>query len=111
MYHPPPDDMLLCTHVDDFLLAASSLCLSRRFHTHYSLHHDCEFFSAGTFVGIDIIRDRDALKCIRLRLLSLIVCLSKNSGVSCVVNSEHLTSNDLQYNPGKDLHKYFIGRG
>ena len=62
MYHHPPDDMLLCTHVDDFLLAASSLSLARRFHTHYSLHHDCKFFIAGTFVGIDIIRDRDARK-------------------------------------------------
>jgi hypothetical protein len=29
---------------------------------HYSLSHDCKFFIAGTFVGIDIVRDRDARK-------------------------------------------------
>jgi hypothetical protein len=62
MYHHPPDDMLLCTHVDDFLLAATSVSLALRFYTHYSLHHDCKFFIAVTFVGIDIIRDRYARK-------------------------------------------------
>ena len=104
MYHHTPDDMLLCTHVDDFLLAASSLCLARRFHAHYSLHHDCKFFIAGTFVGIDIIRDRDARK-MYLSQATLIDRLLEQEfeGIMC---REQLTSNDLRYNPGKDLHKW-----
>jgi hypothetical protein len=44
MHHHPLDDMLLCTYVNDFLLAASSLCLAQRSHHHYSLHYDCNFF-------------------------------------------------------------------
>ena len=80
------------------------MSLARRFHTHYSLHHDCKFFITGTFVGIDIIRDRDARK-MYLSQATLIDRLLEQEfgGIMC---REHLTSNDLQYNPGKDLHKW-----
>jgi hypothetical protein len=60
MYNNPPDEMLLCTDVDGFLLLSTALSLARRFFAHYSLSHDCNFFKAGTFVGLDIVRDRDA---------------------------------------------------
>jgi hypothetical protein len=78
MYNHPPDEMLLCTHVNDFLLSATSLSLARRFYAHYSLCHDGKFFTAGTFVGLEM-----PVKCIFPRLLLSIVCLSKNLQVSC----------------------------
>jgi hypothetical protein len=77
MYNHPPDEMLLCTHVDDFLLSATTLSLARRFYSHYSLSHDCKFVIARNFVGVDILRDRVFIemlgKCIYLRLFLLIV--------------------------------------
>ena len=104
MYHPLLEKMLLCTHVDDFPLAAFSLCLAQRFHAHYSLHCDCKFFITRTCVGIDIILDLDASK-MYLSQATLINCLLEQElgGIMC---HEHLTSTDLQYNPGKDLHKW-----
>jgi hypothetical protein len=104
MYHHPLDDMLLCTYVNGFLLAASSLCFAQRFHHHYSLHYDCKFFIAGTHVGMDIIQDLDASN-LYLSQATLINCLleKKLGGIMC---SEQLTSNGFQYNPGKDLHKW-----
>ncbi len=44
MYNHPPDEMLLCPHVNVFLLSATSLSLARRFYAHYSLARDCKFF-------------------------------------------------------------------
>jgi hypothetical protein len=104
MYHSFLDKMLLCTHVDDFPLAASSLCLAQSFHAHYSLHCDCKFFIARPCVGIDIILDLDAIKTY-LSQTTLINRLLEQElgGIMC---HEHLTSNDLQYNPGNDLHKW-----
>jgi hypothetical protein len=83
MYNHPPDAMLLGTHVHDFLLSDTALSLARLLYAHLSLSHDCKVFTAGTFVGLDIIWDRDASNMYLSRLLSLIVCLSKNLQVSC----------------------------
>jgi hypothetical protein len=61
MYNNPPDEMPLCTHVDDFILSSTSLSLARQFYAHYSLSHDDKFFNAGAFflvlilLGIEII--------------------------------------------------------
>ena len=104
MYHHPPDEMLLCTHVDDFLLASSSLALAKRFRAHYSLHHDCKFFIAGTFVGIDIVRDRDARK-MYLSQAALIDRLLEQEFAG-IMSRENLSSNDLRFNPGQHLHKW-----
>ena len=104
MYHNPPDEMFLCTHVDDFLLAATSLSLAKRFHAHYSLHHDCKFFIAGTFVGMDIIRDRDARR-MYLSQAALIDRLLEQE-FEGIMSRENLTGNDLRYNPGQALHKW-----
>ena len=85
--HHPPDDMLLCTYIDDFLLAASNLCLARSF----VLLIACIMISKSlllelllvlTFSGIVI-----SVKFICLMLLLLIVCLSKNLRESFVVNT------------------------
>jgi hypothetical protein len=88
MYHHPPDEMLLCSHVACFLLAASGHALAKRFYIHHGLHHKCKFGLAGTFAGFDIIRDRAARRlsfsgCSYSDLF--IVCLSKNSVASRVV--------------------------
>ncbi len=104
MYHHPLDDMLLCTYVNDFLLAASSLYLAQRSHHHFSLQYDCKFFTARTCVGIDIILDLDASKMyLSQATLNNRLLEQKLGGIMC---SEQLTSNGFQYNPGKDLHKW-----
>ena len=54
--------MYLCTHVDDFLLSATTTPLARWFYAHYALSYDCKFSLASTFVGLEILRDRDARK-------------------------------------------------
>ena len=99
MYHSFLDKMLLCTHVDDFPLAASSLCLAQSFHAHYSLHCDCKFFIARPCVGIDIILDLDAIKTYLSQTTLINRLLEQELG--CIMCHEHLTSNDLRYNPGK----------
>jgi hypothetical protein len=104
MYYHPPDEMLLCTHVDDFLLSATTGPLARRFYAHYSLSHDCKFFVAGTYVGIDVLRDRDARK-MYLSQTALIDRLLEQEFAG-IMRRENLTSNDLHYNPGKELHKW-----
>jgi hypothetical protein len=104
MYNRPPDVMLLCTHVDDFLLAASTLALAERFHAHYRLHHLCKFGLAATFVGIDIIRDRSARR-IYLSQATLIDRLLEQEFAG-IMRRENLTGNDLRYNPGKVLNKW-----
>jgi hypothetical protein len=104
IYYHPPDEMLLCTHVDDFLLSATTSSLARRFYAHYSLSHDCKFFVARTYVGIDILRDRDARK-MYLSQTTLIDRLLEQEFAG-IMRRENLTKNDLQYNPGKDLHKW-----
>ena len=98
MYHHPPDDLLLCTHVDDFLLTATSASLALHFHTHYSLHHDCTFFIAGTSVSIDSIWDCDA-STLFLSWVTLIDRLLEQE-FEGIMRRENLASNDLQYNPG-----------
>ena len=104
MYHHPPDEMLLCTHVDDFLLSATSFTLAKRLYAHYSLHHDCKFFIAGTFVGIDIVRDRDARKMYISQ--SALIDRLLESEFNGIMSREELTGNDLSFNPGQQLHKW-----
>ncbi len=93
MYNHPPDEMLLCTHVDDILLSATTVSLARRFYAHCSLSHDCRFLIAGTFVGIDILRDRYARK-MYLSQAVLIDCLLEQEFAGIMLR-ENLTSNDL----------------
>ncbi len=103
MYYHPPDEMLLCTHVDDCLLSATDGPLARRFYAHYFLSHNCKFFVAGTFVGIDILQDSDASK----MYLSQAVLTDRllEQEFAGIMRRENITSNDLRYNPGKELHK------
>jgi hypothetical protein len=44
------------------LMSMISFSQQGDFNDHYSLSHDGKFFTAGTFVGLEIIRDRDARK-------------------------------------------------
>ena len=102
MYYHPPDEMYLCTHVDDFLLSATTTPLARRFYAHYALSFDCKFFLASTFVGLEILRDRDARK-IYLSQTALIDRLLEQE-FEGIMRRENLTRDDLHYNPGKEMH-------
>ena len=81
MYHHHPNNMLLWTHDDAFLLTASSVWIALRFNTHYSLHHDCKFFraQAGTVVGIDQLHEQ---------------------AFAVIMYCTQFTSIDLTHNPG-----------
>ncbi len=107
--HYPPDILLLCTHVDDFLLAASSRVLAVRFYDHYRGHHKCEFGIAATFVGIDISRDRSTPR-IYLSQTSLVDRLLEQEFAG-IIRREKLTGNDLRYNPGNELNDQGLGHG
>jgi len=104
MYYHPPDEMYLCTHVDDFLLSATTTPLAQRFHAHYALSYACKFFLARTFVGLDILRDRDARKMF-LSQTALIDRLLEQE-FEGIMRRENLTRNDLHYNPGQEMHKW-----
>ena len=81
-YHSP-DAMLLCTHVDDLLPSASTTPLAWLFYSHYALSHDCKFFLARTFVGIDILLDRAAHKMYLSHTASSLIC--SGSGVCFIL--------------------------
>jgi hypothetical protein len=104
MYSKPSDEMLLCPHVDEFLLSTTTLALTLCSYDHYSRHCACKFFVAGTFDGLDIVRDCDASK-MYLSQAALIDILLEQE-FSGIMSSEHLTSHDLRYNPGQMLHKW-----
>uniref|UniRef100_A0A7S0MSU5 Reverse transcriptase Ty1/copia-type domain-containing protein n=1 Tax=Cryptomonas curvata TaxID=233186 RepID=A0A7S0MSU5_9CRYP len=104
MYNRPPEFMLLCTHVDDFLIAATTLILAERFLAHYRKHHLCKFGLAATFVGVDVIRDRSTRR-IYLSQATLIDRLLEQEFAG-IMRRENLTGNDLRYNPGKELNKW-----
>ncbi len=93
MYFHPPDKMLLC-----------ALDIAMQFYVHSSRHDDSEFFVADTFVGMHIIWDSDASK-MYLSQTTLIDRLLEQEFVGIMVH-EYLTSNDLRYNPGQELHKW-----
>jgi hypothetical protein len=61
-------------------------------------------FVAGTFVGIIILWDRNARK-MYLSQAVLIDSLLEQEFAG-IMRSENLISNDLRYNPGKELHKW-----
>jgi hypothetical protein len=103
LYHLPPDNMLLCTHVDDLLLSAAGHVIANRLYLHYGLHHRSKFSVAGTFVGIDIIRHR-AARCNFLSQATLIDRLLEHE-FSDITSRNNLTGNGLRYNPGKELNK------
>ena len=93
MYCDSSDKMLLCTHVDDFLLASSSKDIVPRFEQYYSKHHKCKFGAAGEFFGLHIVRDRDSRR-IYLSQSALIDRLLEQefAGIMCC---EGLTGNYL----------------
>ena len=104
MYCESSDKMLLCTHVDDFLLASSSEDIALRFEQYYSKHHKCKFGAAGEFVGLHIVRDRDSRR-IYLSQSALIDRLLEQEFAG-IMRREGLTGNDLRYNPGRELNKW-----
>jgi hypothetical protein len=98
MYNHFPDEMLLCTHVNDFLLSANNVSLARRFYAHYSLSHACKFVIAGTFVGLDILRDREARKMYLSQVVLIDHLLEQEfNGNSYVLVLPHWTTRCLSY--------------
>jgi len=57
-YDPPEDEILMCTHVDDFLLAHSNSRIGNRFDEFYGQHYTRRYGPATEYVGIRITRDR-----------------------------------------------------
>ena len=98
------DQMLLGTHVDDFLLAASSLILAQSFALYFGKRFKCKMSVAHEFVGLHIIRDRLARRIYLSQALLLDRLLEKE--FMGIMSREGLTGNDLRYNPGSDLHKW-----
>ena len=101
---PPRDSMLLGTHVDDFMLAASSTNLADKFAAHFGQSFSCKKSIAREFVGMYIIRDQNARK-IYLSHCLLIDRLLETE-FDGIMQREGLTGNDLRYNPGHALHKW-----
>ena len=101
---PPHDSMLLGTHVDDFMVAASSTALADKFAAHFGKTFSCKKSIAREFVGMHIIRDRAARK-IYLSQALLIDRLLETE-FDGIMQREGLTGNDLRYNPGHALHKW-----
>jgi len=103
MYCESPDKMLLCSHVDDFLLAASSEGSAHHFEKYCSKHHNCHFGLAEEFVGIHIVLDCG--QCIYLSQSALIARLLEQefAGIMC---SAGLAGNNLCYSPGLELNNW-----
>ena len=57
-YDPPEDEMLMCTHVDDFLITHSNVRIGNRFHVFYAKHYTCKYGPASEYVGLRLIRAR-----------------------------------------------------
>jgi hypothetical protein len=96
--------MLLGTHVDDFMLAASSTALAYKFASHFGQYFSCKKIIAREFVRMYIIRDRDARKIYLSQALLIDRLLETEFAV--IMQREGLTGNDLRYNPGQALHKW-----
>jgi len=101
---PPHDSMLLGTHVDDFMLAASSTNLADKFAAHFGQSFSCKKSIAREFVGMYIIRDQNARK-IYLSHCLLIDRLLETE-FDGIMQREGLTGYDLLYNPGHALQKW-----
>ena len=87
MYYHPPDEMYLCTHVDDFLLSATTTVVQHPLHGGFMLIM-LSLMIANSFLPallLDLIffETMMLVKCFYHRLLLLIVCLSKNLRASC----------------------------
>ncbi len=91
MYNHPPDEMLLCTHVNDFFLSATSLSLqvARLFYDNYTMIIVCLMIVNSSLLGLLLVLILFGIemlvKCIFPRLLLSTVCLSKNLLASCAV--------------------------
>jgi len=57
-YDPPADEIIMCTHVDDFLLAHSNPQIGKRFDEFYGQHYTRRYGPASEYVGLRITRDR-----------------------------------------------------
>ncbi len=112
MYHHPPDHMLLCTHVDDFRLASSILCLAQLIIDCimiFILIIACIMIANSLLLELLLVLTLSGIvmpvKCMYLSQATLIDRLLEQE-FARIMCREHLTSTDLQYNPGKDLYTW-----
>jgi hypothetical protein len=103
-YRPPNDQMLLGTHVDDFLLSSTSTSLANSFALHFGTRFTCKMTIAREHVGLNIIRDLQAYHIYLSQTMLIDRLLDKES--SGIMTREGLTGNNLRHNPGGALRKW-----
>ncbi len=96
MFNNPPDEIFVCTHVNDFY-PQLLLCILQG---DFMLIIVCRMIVNFSMPGLLLV----LIYKMYLSQATLIDHLLEQE-FAVIMHREHLTSNDLRYNPGKELHK------